>query len=617
MGTGMQRLSADRVTRSERSARSGTDAADTARATQRAPEKSNPGSTNSPLGLKAASPHALAAGTGQPPDRPAPSPFDVLAYQRDVLERSILFFDTLRRRANTMLEHEQAGLPPLLDFKYETLLDARRFERPANYALLRITEIGDDCWDDCVDLAKPPVVVLDPRAGHGPGIGGFKRYSEVGIALHVGHPVYFVVFFPEPCPRQTLGDVLAALEQFVAHVAGRHPGMRPVVYGNCQAGWAATLLAARCDIAMGPAVLNGSPLSYWQGEAGANPMRLMGGLVGGVWLSHFLADLNQDRLDGAWLVQNFENLKPDSAVWDKYANLFTRVDTEQERFLDFERWWGGFYRLSGEEIVAIVEDLFVGNKLEQGLVRVDEHCVADLKRIRSPLVIFASYGDNITPPSQALGWIPAVYGSTDELVRAGQRIVYLTNPHVGHLGIFVSASVARFEHRAILEHIGAIEALDPGLYEMKIDNPTGDPDCGRDQYAVRFEPRRLEDIRFDYPTKAFERVRQVSEWNERAYRTFLSPWVRAIANPWLSASMQWLHPMRTSRYLWSERFMPWMGAFAVLADAVSSNRHAVADDHPLLAQERRLIAQIAGFWEAARKIRDAGQERTFTTLYGE
>jgi hypothetical protein len=540
----------------------------------------------------------------------------MLAYQRDVLERSILFFDTLRRRANAILEHEEAGLPPLLNFKYETLLDARAFDPPANYALLRITEVGEDCWDDCVDPAKAPVIILDPRAGHGPGIGGFKRDSEVGIALHVGHPVYFVMFFPEPCRGQTLSDVLAALERFVEHVAERHGDQRPILYGNCQAGWAATLLSAHCKTALGPAVLNGSPLSYWEGEAGFNPMRLMAGFVGGVWLAHFLADLNQDRFDGAWLVQGFENLKPGNAVWDKYANFFTRIDTERERFLDFERWWGGFYRLSGEEMVAIIEDLFIGNKLEKGQVRIDEHCTADLKRIRNPLVIFASYGDNITPPHQALGWIPAVYADTDALKQAGQRIVYLTNPRVGHLGIFVSASVVRFEHRAILEHLERIEALDPGLYEMKIDNPTGDPECARDQYTARFEPRRVEDVRFAYPAKAFERVRQASEWNVGLYRAFASPRVKAAANPWFSTSMQWLHPMRTSRYLWSERCLPWMGAFAVLADAVSANRRTLSDDHPLLAEERRLIAEISAFWEAARKIRDAVQERTFTTFYG-
>ena len=544
-----------------------------------------------------------------------PFPTDFFAYQRDVLERSILFFDTLRKRANAMLEHERAGLPPILNFKYETLLDARLFDRPANYALLRITEVGDKCWDDCVDPAKPPVVVIDPRAGHGPGIGGFKRDSEVGIALHVGHPVYFVVFFPEPCPRQTLGDVLAALQRFVEHVAKLHTGKPPILYGNCQAGWAATLVSAHCEGLTGPVVLNGSPLSYWAGEPGFNPMRVAAGFVGGVWLTHYLADLGLGRFDGAWLAQNFEGLKPETAVWDKYANLFTRIDTEQQRFLDFERWWNGFYRLSGEEMVAIVENLFVGNRLEQGKVRIDAHCIADLTRIRSPLVIFASYGDNITPPHQALGWIPAVYRSTDALKGAGQRIVYLTNPHVGHLGIFVSAAVARLEHRAILEHLAEIDALDPGLYEMKVDNPTGDPDCARHQYSVSFEPRKVEDLHFDYPREVFERVRQISEFNEAIYRTFVSPWVKAMTNPWAAQAMQWLHPMRAKTYVFSESFLPWMNAFSVLAAAVAKDRHALPGDHPFIAQERKLIAQISAFWEVARKLRDAAQERAFANVY--
>ena len=155
---------------------------------------------------------------------------------------------------------------------------------------------------------KPPVIVIDPRAGHGPGIGGFKRDSEVGIALHVGHPVYFVIFFPEPCPGQTLADVLAALRRFVEHVAKLHEGRPPILYGNCQAGWAATLVSAHCEDLAGPVVLNGSPLSYWAGEPGVNPMRITAGLVGGVWLTHFLADLSQDRFDGAWLAQGFEKL---------------------------------------------------------------------------------------------------------------------------------------------------------------------------------------------------------------------------------------------------------------------------------------------------------------------
>ena len=541
---------------------------------------------------------------------------DLLAYQRDVWERTVLFWDTLRHRANNMLEHERAGLPPLLDFRSETLLDARRFERPVNYALLRITQIGDECWEDCVDINKPPVVVVDPRAGHGPGIGGFKRDSEVGIALHEGHPVYFVIFFPEPCPGQTLADVLHALRRFVEEVAARHPGKPPILYGNCQAGWALALLAADCEGLNGPVVLNGSPLSYWAGEFGVNPMRIAGGLTGGVWATRFLADLGNGRFDGAWLAQNFEALKPAKAIWEKYANLFTHIDSERGRFLEFERWWGGYYWLSREEMVAIVENLFIGNKLEQSEIRICDCCTVDLRRIRNPVVIFASYGDNITPPHQALGWIPAVYRDTGELKAAKQRIVYLTNPHVGHLGIFVSAGVARFEHRAILESLTEIEALAPGLYEMKIDNPTGDPDCHRSQYSVRFEERDVKALRFDYPREAFERVRKVSEINDQLYQTFVSPWVQAIVNPCTAEALKWLHPMRMSRYLYSESFNPWMRGVAALASVIAKNRSALPQNQPLLKLERQAIEWTTQIIEQATRSRDAAEEQDFSRIYG-
>lgn len=91
-----------------------------------------------------------------------------------------------------------------------------------------------------------------------------------------------------------------------------------------------------------------------------------GGLLGGSWMTSLLADLDNCRFDGAWLVQNFENLKPENAVWEKYAELFLNIDQEQDRFLEFERWWNAWYGFSREEIVEIVAHLFIGNQLEQG-----------------------------------------------------------------------------------------------------------------------------------------------------------------------------------------------------------------------------------------------------------
>ena len=72
-------------------------------------------------------------------------------YQIDRWQRSVLFLDMLRERANNMLAHEEAGMPAPLDFEYETFLDARHLEHPANYALLRITGCHEDHAEDCVD----------------------------------------------------------------------------------------------------------------------------------------------------------------------------------------------------------------------------------------------------------------------------------------------------------------------------------------------------------------------------------------------------------------------------------------------------------------------------------
>ncbi|WP_299364924.1 DUF3141 domain-containing protein [uncultured Paracoccus sp.] len=541
-----------------------------------------------------------------------------VAYGRDLWERSVLFMDTLRERADNIVAHDRAGMPPLLDFRYETLLDARQFAKPVNYALLRITEVDGHCWDDCIDAAKPPVMIVDPRAGHGPGIGGFKRDSEVGMAMVEGHPVYFVIFYPEPVKGQTLDDVLSALRRFVEEVSRRHDGAAPVLYGNCQAGWAVTLLAAHCEGLAGPVVLNGSPLSYWAGEEGVNPMRVTGGLLGGSWLAHLTADLGDGRFDGAWLAQNFENLKPEKAIWEKYANLLMNIDTERERFLEFERWWNGFYTLSREEILEITQDLFIGNLLENGEMRIGDHCVADLRKIRNPIVVFASYGDNITPPAQALGWIPAVYKDTADLKSAGQRIIYMTNAHVGHLGIFVSASVARLEHRAILESLERIGKLEPGLYEMKVANPSGgDPDCHASNYTVRFEPRDVADLRHDVPIEAFEQVARLSEANEAFYSAFVSPWVRVMASPASAEMLKWMHPMRTSRLVFSESFNPWMRLVRQTAETIARTREPLARGDPLLAHERAMIAAVGDAIERARIARDARLEGTFRTLFGD
>src|SRR6267154_1513980 len=162
-------------------------------------------------------------------------------YAVDVAQRSVLFLDTLSQRGNNYREHKRKGQPPRLHFDYQSVLDGRKFERPVNYALVQIVPPKGVT----VDAKRRPYVIIDPRAGHGPGIGGFKDDSQVGVALREGHPVYFVIFFREPEPGQTLLDVCAAEQQFVRRVRELHPeSPKPAIVGNCQGGWAAMMLAS-------------------------------------------------------------------------------------------------------------------------------------------------------------------------------------------------------------------------------------------------------------------------------------------------------------------------------------------------------------------------------------
>jgi len=166
---------------------------------------------------------------------------DWYAYAVDATQRSVLFWDTIRQRGNNYVQHMQAGLPPVLHFDYETVVDGRKLERPVNYALVRIVPPAGVT----IDPKRRPYLIIDPRAGHGPGIGGFKDDSQVGVALKDGHPVYFVIFFRDPEPGQTMIDVCEAERTFVHAVRELHPDSpKPAIVGNCQGGWAAMMLAA-------------------------------------------------------------------------------------------------------------------------------------------------------------------------------------------------------------------------------------------------------------------------------------------------------------------------------------------------------------------------------------
>jgi hypothetical protein len=232
--------------------------------------------------------------------------------------------------------------------------------------------------------------------------------------------------------------------------------------------------------------------------------------------------------------------------------------------------------------------------------------------------MFASLGDNITPPQQAFNWVADVYGSTEEIKARGQVIVGLMQEEVGHLGIFVSGKVAQKEYTQIVSVMKSIELLAPGLYGMEIRERKVD---GRVDYEVEFHEYRLEEVvarlnrhqRLD--EKPFEAVAAVSEFNQRAYELFVQPFVQAASDEFTATMIRRFHPLRVQRWAFSD-FNPWLAWLPGAAQLVKENRQALPADNALRRAEASLADLASATLDYQRALRDAFTEALFFHVYG-
>ncbi len=537
------------------------------------------------------------------------------AYGIDAWQRAILYTDIERQVGDQYRDKLRDGSPGVLHFAFQPVMSGSDLPRPTNYGLVRIIPPAGQQTDE----TRRPFIVIDPRAGHGPGIGGFKPDSEIGAALRAGHPCYFVGFLPDPVPGQTVEDVMRAFAAFAEEVARLHPDSegKPAVIGNCQAGWQLLMTAAVWPDLFGPLIVAGSPLSYWAGD---NPMRYAGGLLGGSWLTALTSDIGAGRFDGAWLVQNFENLDPANTLWSKQYNVYAKADTEGERYIGFEKYWGGYVFLNDVEMQYIVDNLFIGNKLSTAQLLTSDGLRIDLRNIRSPIVVFCSYGDNITPPPQAFGWITDLYRDDDEVLSHDQTILYTTHDSIGHLGIFVSASVGRKEHRKFASMIDQIDLFPAGIYRATVD---ATPETARDfadPYLMSIRRSSVGEVRgIVHPDpesdRRFAAAAHVSDINLALYRNTLQPWVRAFSTSYSARWLQALHPLRASFELWSSDH-PLAEAMSQLADEVRQNRQPVPSDNPFLQMQEDYSKALEHFLDRYRDHRDQIYAMWFDAMFG-
>lgn len=543
-------------------------------------------------------------------------------YWTDAWQRSILMMDTLYKRGNERNVRTHDTAPHVLTFKFDVLIDGRTLEHPCNYSLMRIVPPAGTQ----IDEAKRPFIVFDPRAGHGPGIGGMKQDSEIGVVLKAGHPCYFVGFLPDPVPGQTIEDVCRAEARFIEHVATLHPEAegKPALIANCQAGWQVMMTAALRPDITGPLLLAGAPLSYWAGVRGKNPLRYLGGLLGGTWMTSLAGDLGNGRFDGAHLVSNFESMNPANTYWKKAYNVYSNIDTEAERFLEFEKWWGNPVLLNAEEMQYIADNLFVGNRLSNGTIHDSDGRRIDLRNISAPIIVFCSWGDDITPPQQALGWLLDLYEDDAALVSAGQTVIYSTHQSIGHLGIFVSASVANKEHEEFTRSMDLIDVLPPGLYEavfVEKSDEMANPELADGRYVMRFERRDVRSlaamgVNDDEDERRFATVARLSEVTQGLYRTYASPVVKTMASEPVAEWMRLMHPYRL-RYETFSSQNPFLNGIGAMADKVRAERKPVSEDNPFLLAQEQMSNAIVGVLEQYQAVRDQWVEKTFLSLYGQ
>ena len=412
--------------------------------------------------------------------------------------------------------------------------------------------------------------------------------------------------------------------KFFERVVELHPDApRPFAIGNCQAGYQTLMVAMLRPDLFGPCLVAGSPMSYWQGVHGKNPMRYSGGLLGGSWLTAMTSDLANGTFDGTWLVLNFDSLNPANWLWGKQYEVYSGIDTGGQRFLRFEKWWGDFIELNGDELQFLVDNLFVGDKLTRNQLQSHDGTIFDVRNVTSPIIVFTSTDDNISPPPQTLGWILDLYRDVDDIRATGRTIVYNLNHKIGHLALFVSSKVGAKEDEEFVQLMDVIDCLAPGLYEMVISpRPSEVPVGGfvTGDWIARFEARSLDDIRAlgrNSPDddRAFASAARLSDLNLSMYRTMMQPWVRALSNQPMADLAKAMNPLRLSYTMFADS-NPWMKGMRDLAAGVAASRQPVAADNPFLALQTQISGQITAALDAYRAARDQLAERVFFGFYG-
>lgn len=440
--------------------------------------------------------------------------------------------DTLIERGENSLKKQDY----FSRYPIEKILDGKDSKYPCNYNLAKIIPPKELNFRK---TKKRPVLICPPYTRK-PGIEILAETNQASVAWSLGYEVYYLPFNPTPVDGQEIDDTVRTLAIYIKYLQKLHANRKPILFGNCQAGWHAFLVGLHDPNLEYTLSAIGTPLSYWSGDPNDDSLRFSGAATGGAWIMAFLSDLIGGKVfDAASLSLNFDALhNEENFLIGRWLRTFLGIDTGKEGFLEMESWMTSFCQLSRRSMMWIVRNLFIGNKLEQGKAILAGKTLS-MKDHGKLLIIMNSLGDNIATIWQCQSWIPAVWGNLENLKKSGKTIVVVTHPTAGHLGIFFSGKVAKQWHGAILKSMEQLENLPPGLFKAF---------PGENGELV------IEEMSFEEIPKpnlqgktVLKKAAAESERNLSVYEKYISPLVKGFS-PWTKDLLFHLHPYRLQRY---------------------------------------------------------------------
>ena len=212
---------------------------------------------------------------------------------RRILDRrvaaGVLLLDTLNERGNIPLAQAAKEVPHVLTFEAELVLDGRTLEGRQLFSRAHRPAGGrDDRPPQAADRRRRPARRARSRhrrhearqrnrrgaARRPPGL--FRR-----LPAEAGRRADDRGRLPRRGGLSRGGRRSAIPRRKASRSSSR----------NCQAGWQIMMTAAVRPELAGVIMLAGTPLSYWAGVRGKNPMRYLGGTLGGTWLTALAGDL--------------------------------------------------------------------------------------------------------------------------------------------------------------------------------------------------------------------------------------------------------------------------------------------------------------------------------------